>query len=203
MFDKLRILTQSGEAVTSVNEGVLQSKLLQIACGFLYTDKGTIYSMPMVGRLKALEEVISETDRKVIVFAPFIAALTNVASHLRDKGHTVAVVHGATTRAARDKIFREFQNEAEPRIVVAHPKCMAHGLTLTAANTIIWLTAPFSHEDYTQANARIVRPSQTSNTLIVHLGGTPVEKLTYARLKSRTRMEGILLQLFHEQELVY
>lgn len=200
---KMRILTNSGQNVTAVNEGVLQSKLLQIACGFLYTDTKGVYALPMTGRLKALEEVIAETDRKVIVFVPFIAALTNIAAHLRSKGHDVAVIYGGTARGTRDKIFRDFQAEISPRILVAHPGCMSHGLTLTAANTIVWFTSPYSNETYEQANARIVRPSQTSKTLIVHLSGTTVERITYARLKARGRMQGVLLDLFRDQDVEY
>ena len=109
MFDKLRMLTHGGENITAVNEGVLQSKLLQIACGFLYTDTKGIYALPVTGRLRALEEIIAETDRKVIVFVPFIAALTSIAAHLRTKGHEVAVIYGGTAaaRAIRSSgIFR-------------------------------------------------------------------------------------------------
>lgn len=203
MFDKLRIMTAGGENVSAVNEGVLQSKLLQIACGFLYTDTKGVYALPMTGRLRALEEIIAETDRKVIVFVPFIAALTNIANHLRAKGHDVAVIYGGTARGQRDKIFRDFQNETNPRILVAHPGCMSHGLTLTAANTIVWFTSPYSNEQYEQSNARIVRPSQTSRTLIVHMSGTPVERITYARLKARGRMQGVLLDLFRSQDVDY
>ena len=80
---------------------------------------------------------------------------------------------------------------------------MSHGLTLTAANTIVWFTAPYSNESYEQANARIVRPSQTARTLIVHMSGTPVERITYARLKARGRMQGVLLDLFRSQDVEY
>lgn len=202
MVDRMRLITAGGENVTAANEGVLQSKLLQVACGFLYTDTKDVYSLPAGSRLRAVDEVILETDRKVIIFVPFIAAIGSVAAHLRTKGHAVAMVHGATPRGARDIIFRNFQNpNAAPRILVAHPKCMSHGLTLTSANVIIWYCPTTSNETYEQANARIVRPSQTAKTLIVHMSGTVAEKITYARLKVRGKMQGILLELFGNQEL--
>jgi SNF2 family DNA or RNA helicase len=76
---------------------------------------------------------------------------------------------------------------------------MAHGLTLTSANTIIWYSPTNSFETYEQANARIVRPGQTSKTLIAHLVGTSVERAVYARLQDRKSFQGLLLSLFHQQ----
>jgi SNF2 family DNA or RNA helicase len=203
LFDKMRHITQSGQSITAANEGVLQNKLLQVACGFIYTDDRKVYALPNQSRLDVLEEVTEETDRKIIVFVPYIHALHGIAAHLTKNKHSVAVVYGATPRHARDKIFQAFQEAPDPRIIVAHPQTMAHGLTLTAANTIIWYGPTQSLEIYEQANARITRPGQTSKTLIVHLAGTTVEKMTYTRLRQRARMQGMLLDLFKNQELEF
>lgn len=203
LFDKMRTLTNSGESITAANEGVLQNKLLQVACGFIYTDKGTVYELPNSQRLKVLEEIIEETDRKVIVFVPYIHALQGVAEKLRQGGHSIEVVYGATARGKRDTIFQAFQDSDDPRILVAHPQTMAHGLTLTSANTIVWYGPTQSLEIYEQANARITRPGQTAKTLIVHMSGTLVEKMTYQRLRQRSKMQGLLLQMFKEQEVEF
>lgn len=203
LFDKMAMLTNKGESITAQNEGILQNKLLQVACGYIYTDKHQVYALPNQNRLDALKEVIEETDRKVIVFVPYVHALQGITDFLRKHKETVELVYGGTSRPARDKIFRSFQEETEPRILVAHPQCMAHGLTLTSANTIVWYCPTNSLEIYEQANARIARPGQTHKTLIAHLSGTPVERATYARLKERARMQGMLLSLFHQQEVEY
>lgn len=201
---KMRLLTDSGKSITAMNAGILQSKLLQVAAGFVYANDKTVYSLPATGRLRALDETIAETDRKVLVFVPFLHALSGVAAHLRGKGHEVAVVNGSTPRGARDKIFLAFQDPASSlRIIVAHPQVMAHGLTLTAANVIVWYSPTTSLEIYAQANARIVRPSQTSKTVIAHLFGTAVERLTYARLRSKGKMQDVLLDLFSTQQLEF
>lgn len=207
LFDKMRMVTQDGKSITAANEGVLQSKLLQVACGYLYTDakngEKTIYELPNAPRLHALEEVIAETDRKIIIFVPFVHALEGIARHLRSKKHDVELIHGGVSRGRRDVIFKGFQYGTSPRLIVAHPGCMSHGLTLTAANTIIWYAPTASLETYEQANARIVRPGQTSKTLIAHLYGTTVERATYARLRARGKMQGLLLALFSQQSLEF
>jgi SNF2 family DNA or RNA helicase len=203
LYAKARMLTLQGESISAVNEGVLQNKLLQVSCGFLYTDARTVYELPATGRLNALDEILTEADRKVLIFVPFLHALTGVASHLRSKGHDIAVVHGGTSRGIRDKIFLQFQTQVSPRIIVAHPQCVSHGLTLTEANIIVWYSPTVSHDVYDQANARINRPGQKHKTLIVHMIGTPVERATYARLRSKARMQSCLLDLFRQQELAF
>jgi SNF2 family DNA or RNA helicase len=198
---KARMLTEKG-AIDAVNEGILQSKLLQVACGYIYTNSKGVYELPAKGRLDALDEVVDETDRKLLVMVPYLHALNGVVAHL-SKHHQVACVHGGTSRLARDRIFSDFQTKASPRIIIAHPQTLAHGLTLTEANVIVWYAPTQSLEIYEQANARITRPGQTSKTLIVHLTGTAVESATYARLKSKAKMQGCLLNLFAEQKITF
>ena len=86
---------------------------------------------------------------------------------------------------------------------MAHPQCLAHGLTLTEADTIVWYSPTMSNEIYEQANARINRPGQKHKTLIVHIVGTPIERVTYARLAQRQRMQNCLLDLFKGQKLAF
>jgi len=203
LFDKMVMTTKAGETITAVNEGVLQNKLLQVSCGYIYTDRRGVYELPNQSRLDELLDVIHEASRKVIVFVPFIHALGGIAKFLQKNKITVGVVFGETSRAARTKIFDAFQNTPQPRVLVAHPQCMAHGLTLTAANTIVWYTAINSLEIYEQANARPIRPGQTSNTLIVHLAATPAEKAAYKRLKDRASLQGMLLELFKNQDVEF
>lgn len=200
MLDKLRMQTNNGETITAANEGILQSKLLQVSCGFIYTDTKGILRLPVQPRLDALLNIIESTDRKFIVFVPFVHALEGVAAHLLKADEDIVVVHGGTPVGLRNKIFRSFQETDSPRGIVAHPGCMAHGLTLTAANTIIWYSPTNSFETYEQANARIVRPGQTSKTLIAHLVGTSVERAVYQRLQDRKSFQGLLLGLFKGQE---
>lgn len=203
LFEKMLMTTKQGETITAVNEGVLQMKLMQVALGYIYTDKHGIYELPNAPRHNALFEMVESTDRKVIVFVPFIHALEGVAKYLREQKENVAIIHGGVPVGQRNKIFTAFQTASEPRVLVAHPGCMSHGLTLTSANTIVWFGLVNNYETYEQANARIVRPGQTHKTQIVHLIGTPVERLAYRRLQERGTFQGMLLELFRQQELEF
>lgn len=191
-------------AITAVNEGVLFTKLLQIACGWVYTsgDLSTrkVVDLNPAPRLNALLGVLEETAEKVIVFVDFIHCANRVFDYLRDAGVSCKLVTGETSKGERDKVFHSFQHEDEPRVLVAHPKCMAHGLTLTSASTIVWYTPTVALDTYEQACARITRPGQKNKQLIVHLTATKTEAKLYRRLQSRASLQGALLEMFASGE---
>jgi SNF2 family DNA or RNA helicase len=182
--------------VTAANEGVLMSKLLQITTGFIYGKAGQVHEIDNAPRMDALTELLDEAEGKVIVFVDFIYASNMIAQRLKGLGYSVEQVSGETSKGERDRIFAAFQGAAFPRVIVAHPKCMAHGLTLTEANTIIWFSPTNSLDTYEQACARITRPGQTRKQLIMHLTGTPVESKLYKRLQQKASLQGALLELF-------
>jgi SNF2 family DNA or RNA helicase len=199
LMEKLTAAFQNGE-VTAANEGVLFSKLLQIASGWVYTKDKNVVDLAPKERLKTLLSTIEEATGKVIVFADFIHTAERVAEYLAGKGVNLALVTGKTPAHARNVTFGNFQRLDSPRVLVAHPKCMAHGLTLTAANTMVWFTPTTSLETYEQACARITRPGQTQKQLIVHLTGTSVESKVYRRLREKASIQGALLDLFQETQ---
>lgn len=180
--------------VSAVNAGVLLNKLVQAACGVLYGPDGEVLEIDFGPRLNVLKEVIEECNEKVIVFVPLTGALRVVEREL-SKDWPVAVVDGSVSSTRRNEIFRKFQMEEEPRVIIANAQTMAHGLTLTAASTIVWYAPVHSNEIYQQANARIVRPGQTKVTNIVHIQGTQAERKIYSKLQERGRMQDVVLEL--------
>ena len=186
--------------VTAVNAAVLTGKLLQISCGAVYTETKTTIDLKPRPRLTAVQTLIDAAAGKVIVFAPYRHIVHILAPVLRaSAGRVHAVVTGDTPPQARGPLFQSFQDEYSPLgLILAHPQCMAHGLTLTAANTIIWWGAYPSNEIYEQANGRVTRPGQKREQMIVHMMSTPIEKKIFKVLKSRGNMQNTLLKLFEE-----
>jgi SNF2 family DNA or RNA helicase len=188
----------SGGQILAVNEAVKANKLIQIACGVAYGTDGEEVVIPSKPRIDVLKEIIEESEGKVIVFVPLTGALESVASELR-KDWTVETVHGGTSKSERDRIFGEFQRGLDPRVLVANASTMSHGLTLTAATTIVWYAPVHSNETYEQACARVRRPGQTRTTVIVHIAGTDVERRVYKRLQDKQSMQGVLLDMMKER----
>ena len=194
MLSKLHTEVGSGQ-ITAVNEAVKMNKAVQILCGVAYGEKEHEHiTIPSGPRVELVREIIEEAEAKVIVFVPLTGALTMVADELR-KSFTVEVVHGGTSKGERDRIFGEFQKSPNPRVLVANAAAMSHGLTLTAANTVVWYAPTTSNETYEQACARVTRPGQKLNTLIVHIEGSDLERRMYERLQHKGKMQGLLLDL--------
>jgi SNF2 family DNA or RNA helicase len=196
MLRQLKAEYEGGQ-IMAVNEAVKLSKLLQIVTGVAYGIDGGEVVLPSGPRVEVVREIIEEAEAKVIVFVPFTKALLHLAQELR-KTFSVECVYGEVSKNERDRIFSDFQKRADPRVLVADARTMSHGLTLTASNTIVWYGPTTSNETWNQANARIVRPGQTRNTLIVRIESTPVERVVYDRLEKRTAVQGVLLDMLKE-----
>jgi SNF2 family DNA or RNA helicase len=197
MLSKLATEYKGGQ-ILAVNEAVKANKLIQIACGVAYGTNGEEVVIPSKPRMDALKELIDESSGKVIVFVPLTAALETVAKEL-SKDWSVEIVHGETSKAERDLIFSSFQKTNDPRVLVANAATMSHGLTLTAATTIVWYAPVHSNEIYEQACARVRRPGQTKTTVIAHIAGSDVERRVYKRLQDKQSMQGILLEMMKDR----
>lgn len=183
--------------VTAANEAVKLSKLLQIGGGYVYDDNQRVLDMDPKPRLAAVSELVSEVESKVIVFVPYIHTIKAVAAHLRAEGVSVDIVYSAVSKTERDRVFSDFQSNPDgAKVIVAHPRTMSHGLTLTAATMIIWYSPIDSLDTYVQANARIARPGQTNKTTIAHISATPAEEQVYSRLIAKKSVQGALLEMF-------
>jgi SNF2 family DNA or RNA helicase len=173
------------------------TKLLQVAAGAVYDNDKNVISLPSRPRVDIVREIIEQAAGKVIVFVPFKSVIRLVAEELA-KDYNVAVVHGDVGKAERDRIFSAFQRPGGLRVIVAQPDAMAHGLTLTEADTIVWYGPTNSQETYTQANGRITRPGQTRTQWIIHIEGSLIERKVYERLKRKQKLEGALLEAIRE-----
>ncbi|MBW2451232.1 MAG: DEAD/DEAH box helicase [Deltaproteobacteria bacterium] len=186
--------------ITVVNEAARINKLIQVGAGFAYTQDGKGEYLDAKHRLKETLNLASEAEGKVIIFASYkwaVAMLERVLGHI---GTTLAIT-GATPKTERDKSIALFRNSPAHRVLIAHPGCMAHGINLQCASTIIWYTPTHSLETYMQANARITRPGQTQHMNIIHIIATPVERRVFKKLSRNEKVMGVLLDMFKDQEI--
>jgi len=192
-----RALVDSRE-IDAMNAGAVLNKLLQISTGYVYTrDKG-IVSLDNEARMTALVDAVNSTDRKVIVFSPFVHALNGIFERLTHEGYEARVISGDTSKRERDETFTLFQNTESVKVLVAHPQTMAHGLTLTAADTIIWFAPLPNLEIFEQANARIRRIGQKHKQQILMFCATRAERRMYHKLRTKQNVQNMLLDLFAE-----
>jgi SNF2 family DNA or RNA helicase len=184
--------------ITAVNEAVKIQKLVQIACGVAYGDDGQNIEVDCTPRVNVVKEVIEEAGEKVIVFVPLTGTLHMLERELA-KHWTVAVVNGQVSASQRNQIFHDFQHSKDPKVLIAHPATMAHGLTLTSASTVIWYGPITSNEQYVQANGRIERIGKKHVSNVVHIEATDLEYRMYERLRNKQKLQGLLLDLIQQQ----
>lgn len=183
MKDKAVTVFAAGE-VSAPNAAVALSKLLQICCGVVYGD-GTTIVIDASERYNSLTELLDEIGDKVIVFVPLRGVQDWLAEQLKADGYDVASVHGDVGKTERNQIFNDFQHTDNIKVLLAHPKVAAHGLTLTRAKDIIWYAPIYSLEQYEQANARIRRLTTQGKTTVWHLWATSFEAELYRRLRAK------------------
>ena len=186
----------AGEEITTVNAAVNLNKLLQLSCGAVYSDSGEIVAFDAKNRMTALLEVIEEASHKVIVFAPFKHAIEIIAEEMRKNKIPAEIIHGGVSATKRTEIFSRFQTEDNPRVLIIQPQAAAHGVTLHAANVVVWWGPITSIETYLQANARVHRAGQRNPCTVVHLQGSPVEKRVYKMLSEKVDIHTRLIDLY-------
>lgn len=192
------VMKAAGEEVTARNAAIQLAKLMQISLGAVYTDEGEVLRFDVTPRYRALKETIDEANKKVIVFVPYKNCIDLVMEKLKQDKITCEVISGDVSASNRTEIFRRFQQSEDPHVLVIQPQAAAHGVTLTAADTIVWWGPTPSLETYLQANARIHRPGQDSKCTIVQLRGSYVEKRYYAMLDKKIDFHTGLVDLYKE-----
>lgn len=186
----------AGEEITTVNAAANLNKLLQLSCGAVYSDSGEVVSFDASNRVEALKEVIDEASHKVIVFVPYRHAIHLVNEELIKSGYSCEIVNGEVSVNKRTDIFNRFQTQPDPRVLIIQPQAASHGVTLHAANVVIYWSPVMSVETYLQANARVHRAGQRNPCTVVHLQGSPVERKMYAMLQSKVDIHTRLVDLY-------
>jgi SNF2 family DNA or RNA helicase len=200
-YDILRkqmMTTAGGEQITAVNAAVNMNKLLQISCGAVYSDTGETVEFDVKNRYKVLREVIDESSQKVLIFVPFKHVIGILKEKLDKEGITTDVINGDVSANKRTAIFKQFQETNDPRVLIIQPQAAAHGVTLTAANTIVWWGPTSSLETYAQANARVHRSGQKHPCTVVQLQGSAVEKRIYKMLDDRINIHTKMIDLYQD-----
>ena len=199
LLKKEMLMSAAGEEITAANAAVALNKLLQLSSGAVYSDNGEVIEFDVKSRAAELLDIVKEASHKTLVFVQFKHTIEIVEKILTDEGYSVGVVHGGINANKRAQLFDQFQHPlGDPQVLVIQPQAAAHGVTLHAANTIVWWGVTLSLETYKQANARIHRAGQTNKCSVVHLVGSPVEKKVLNVLEAKGVAQSKLLDLYKD-----
>mgnify|MGYP003112517746 FL=1 len=157
--------------VTTVNALTQLMRLHQIVCGHVKLDDDRVVSVPSK-RIEELLSVIEEASDKVIIWANYRHDIDAIKLALQKEYGMSAVgtYYGDTDDDERARVVKEFQDpESELRFFVGNPRTGGYGLTLTAADTVVYYSNSFDLEVRLQSEDRAHRIGQTRSVTYVDL----------------------------------
>jgi len=193
------LIEAAGAQVTAVNAAANVNKLLQISGGAVYTDKKEVVEFDISPRLAALQEVLDETEHKTIIFVPYRHTIEVVSRYLNKNNITNEIINGSVSATERAAIIGRFQTSEDPKTLIIQPQAASHGVTLTAANTVVFWSPVLSVETYLQCIARMDRVGQINKMTVVHLQGSDIERKMYQMLQGKVDMHTKLVDLYKEE----
>jgi len=190
------VLQADGTKITAVNAADQITKLRQILCGVVKVPNTDEYKIiDHHPRVNVLKECIAEAGAKVIVIVPFKGIIYSLQEQLKDD-YSTAILNGDVPIKERNEILRRFKEEADPHVLLCHPKVMSHGLTLTEADTMVFYAPIYSNDEFQQVKDRINRPGQTRHMTITRMGASALEWSIYKSLDARGATQNSILDLY-------
>ncbi len=114
--------------------------------------------------IELIQNVIDQ-DKKVIVFTNFTDTLNRIADHF---GKQAVRLDGSTSKPQRQYAVDQFQENDKIKVFVGNMKAAGVGITLTAAEVVIFNDISFVPGDMSQAEDRAYRYGQKNNVLIYY-----------------------------------
>jgi SWI/SNF-related matrix-associated actin-dependent regulator 1 of chromatin subfamily A len=112
-----------------------------------------------------IAENILEQGKKVIIFTNFTDSLNKITEHF---GKSAVKLDGSTTKPARQYAVDQFQENDKIKVFVGNVKAAGVGITLTAAEAVIFNDLSFVPGDMSQAEDRAYRYGQKNSVSVYY-----------------------------------
>jgi SNF2 family DNA or RNA helicase len=167
---KAAIAVLNGKVTTTVTVLTQLMRLHQITCGYVTADDGSTQSVES-NRIKELMSILEEVDGKAIIWANYQMSVSDIIKNLIKKYGEDSYVHyyGLTPQEDRQDNIRKFQSDPKCRFIVGTPSTGGYGITLTAANTVIYYSNGYDLEKRLQSEDRAHRIGQKKNVTYIDL----------------------------------
>jgi hypothetical protein len=200
MYDQMKhdmvVEVQSGAVHSAATAAVMVGKLSQMTAGFIYPDVDEFLSGNSEishvhsEKTRALVEIFEGTNSPLLVFYRFKTELEAIKNAL-----PAGVVY-----TPKDKgVFNKW-NRGEVPVLAAHPAAIGHGLNLQAGgHTVVWMTLPWSTEEWDQANKRLARQGQ-QNPVVIHkiMAKNTIDGVIEERLKQKETTQDAIMNYLQE-----
>ncbi len=158
--------------VTANNVLVRLLRLQQITGGFLTDDDGNRQQVS-TAKLDALADILAdhvqERGNKLVIFARFIAELEAIEALVAKLGIVSVSIRGEVPVKQRGALVRQFQEDPACKVFIGQIDAAAEGITLTAADTVVYYSVNWNLSKYQQSQDRIHRIGQANQCTYIHL----------------------------------
>jgi len=188
---KSAIAELDGKLMSSMSALTTLLRLHQITCGTFKADDGTVTPLKN-NRLTSLMECLEETEGKVIIWATYREDLKNIVAALKKAYGEASTVeyHGGVDANLRQGYIAQFQDVKGPaRYFVGNPSTGGYGITLTAANTVIYFSNSYDLEKRLQSEDRAHRIGQTGSvTYVDFIAESTIDERIVKSLKAKVNI---------------
>ncbi len=167
---KEALATLNGKVTSTVNALTQLMRLQQITCGHFTADDGSTQPIKN-NRITELMDVLEETEGKAIIWAHYQYDITNIIKEVTKVHGPGSIVdyYGLTPQDERQSNIKKFQSDPKCRFIVGTPATGGYGITLTAANTVIYYSNGYDLEKRLQSEDRAHRIGQQKSVTYVDL----------------------------------
>jgi len=167
---KQAIAHLNGKVTSTMTVLTQLMRLQQITCGHFVADDGSVQHIDS-NRLDELMDVLEETEGKAIIWAHWQRDVNNIIKAVKKKYGPDSIVdyYGVTPQEERQPNIKKFQGDPRCRFMVGTPSTGGYGITLTAANTVIYYSNGYDLEKRLQSEDRAHRIGQKKPVTYVDL----------------------------------
>lgn len=188
--------TLSGELSEKTIESILEEYLraVQVASNPRLVDpewKGDPAKFVELDEI--VEDIVRERGEKLVIWTNYLGNIRELVERYKEYG--ARPFSGEVSTSDRAATIEEFQstNKDSPRILVAIPAAGGVGITLTAAQTAVYIDRTWNAEHWLQSIDRIHRIGQRGAVRIIVLNASKVDELIGFNLRRKElQMEKLL-----------
>ena len=167
---KHALATLNGKVTSTMTVLTQLMRLHQITCGHFTADDGSVQTINN-NRVNELLNILEETEGRAIIWANYQKDITQIVENIEKEYGPGSVVdyYGLTAQEDRQDNIRQFQSDPKCRFLVGTPSTGGYGITLTAANTVIYYSNGYDLEKRLQSEDRAHRIGQKKNVTYIDI----------------------------------
>ena len=190
--DQRKLYDQMKKQALAILEGKVSStqnsltqlmRLQQITCGHFTDDTGSVQPIEN-NRVNELMDVLEDVEGKAIIWAHYQWDINSIIKAVVKRYGPGSVVdyYGLTPKDERQGNITRFQGDPKCRFFIGTPSTGGYGITLTAANTVIYYSNGYDLEKRLQSEDRAHRMGQKKPVTYVDINAedTVDEKIVKA-----------------------